>query len=128
MGNIDLLPKAQRVILLVHAAQGTIDNGGLQYFFENDFPGLPPYAEFADAYREIGAEDVAAVIESAVALFGFDDPHLFQADRIAFMEVHGEELFDDLDQAICGREEVWAHVDAYAQAQCPTLTDAEFSD
>jgi hypothetical protein len=38
----DKLPPAVKTILLVHAAQGVIDNGGLQYFFEADWPDRPP--------------------------------------------------------------------------------------
>lgn len=43
------------VIYLV-AATGIIENGGLRYFYENDFPDGVLHAEIAGCYRNIGME------------------------------------------------------------------------
>lgn len=68
-GDPDALPDAARTLVVVSCAQGIIDNGGLEYFFESDFPGEPPYAMFVEAYRLIGASSAADCIERAVAMF-----------------------------------------------------------
>src|SRR4026209_325238 len=60
----------RRVFIRVYSAQPVIDNGGFVYFFENDWPGNPPYSSFSEAYREIGATDVADWIDRAARLFG----------------------------------------------------------
>src|ERR687890_591346 len=79
IGDLRKLPARLRTVVLVHAAQGIIDNGGVQYFFESDFPGQPPYSVFVDAYHTIGAEDEAQALADAVKLFPFANPHRFQA-------------------------------------------------
>jgi hypothetical protein len=48
------LPQNVRIFLLVNGAQGIIDNGGYKYFFGQDWPGTPPYDDFANAYEAIG--------------------------------------------------------------------------
>lgn len=70
----DKCPRQISVFIKVFYAQGIIDNGGLEYFFENDWPGKPPYADFVDAFKEIGCVDSANNIASAAKSFGIDDP------------------------------------------------------
>jgi hypothetical protein len=60
----------------VEQAQGIIDNGGFQYFFENDWPENPEYAVFVDAFRRIGAVEAADCIQDAVSMFPSSAPHL----------------------------------------------------
>ena len=60
----------------VEQAQGVIDNGGFQYFFENDWPQNPEYAVFTDAFRRIGAAEAADCIQDAVSMFSSSAPHL----------------------------------------------------
>jgi hypothetical protein len=43
------LPWPAQVLVLVNSAQGILDNGGLQYFLESDWPANPPYSCFLDA-------------------------------------------------------------------------------
>ena len=59
-------PWEHRVCVLVHAAQGIIDNGGFEYFFEAPFDGDPDMADFAKAFQAIGASESSAAMESAV--------------------------------------------------------------
>ena len=59
------LPEPYRTLVLVEAAQGVIDNGGLIYFFESDWPGCPPYSAFSDAYRRIGMSEAADDLDNA---------------------------------------------------------------
>src|SRR5580658_6853523 len=75
LGGMQNLPIPLRTLILVHNAQGIIDNGGLQYFFESDFVEKPPYSLFVNAYRLIGATEAADALASAVQLFPFSNPH-----------------------------------------------------
>lgn len=60
----------------VEGAQGIIDNGGFQYFFENDWPENPEYSLFVDSFRRIGAAEAADCIQDAASMFPFSMPHL----------------------------------------------------
>ncbi len=75
-----------QTVLLIGTAQGVLDNGGLRYFFESDFPGRPSYETFADAYARIGAQQCADAIRQAAARFPFSDPHLRRAERCDQLE------------------------------------------
>lgn len=114
--DVNALSKEMQTVLRVHSAQGVIDNGGLQYFFESNWEGRPPYKMFIDAYREIGASAAADRLEEAVALFNFPDPHLDADKRCTRME----ELWDDpdrrfgkLDLKSCGDKSVWRDLEKY---------------
>ena len=69
----------------VEQAQGIIDNGGLQYFFENDWPKNPSYSVFVEAFRRIGAVEAADCIQDAVEMFPFKSPHLDHQMRREFL-------------------------------------------
>ena len=114
--DIAKLPKSVSTFLLVYSAQGVIDNGGYQYFFESDWPGNPAYSTFIDAYREIGCEQQAADFARVVSSFPFETPHLHESARNTYM-------CDNLDEderevkgwgdALCGDEEVWSTLANY---------------
>ena len=113
------LSPAQASFVRVYAAQGIIDNGGLQYFFESDFEGQVPYSEICQAYRAVGAFKAAKMLEDAVALFDFANPHLDAEQRQARLT----ELWDDkrtnfaqLDNDLCGNTAVWQALNAFARA------------
>lgn len=127
VGDPGLLPEPLRVVVLVHAAQGLIDNGGLPYFFGMDFPGQPDYGQFTAAYRAIGALECAGLLERALALFPFSDPHLRLDRRRAFLEREHDAQesarpgeFFRLSEALCGHAEPWrclaGYVESHAQA------------
>jgi Domain of unknown function (DUF4375) len=116
VGDLEMLPKVVRTVAIVQAAQGIIDNGGLQYFFESDFPNQPPYAIFVDAYREIGAIAEADALAAAVSLFPFAEPHKNQTARDKFLVDLGQDLRSpmwDFDGKLCGSEEVWRLLASY---------------
>jgi hypothetical protein len=122
VGDPDKLPLPVRTVVLVHAAQGIIDNGGLQYFFESDFPGQPSYSVFVDAYRTIGANDEAQMLADAVKLFPFENPHRFAPRRNEFLESflagkshHPDSPFDPLTNKLCGNKNVWRLLEAYVE-------------
>ncbi len=61
-----LSPWDHRVCVFVHAAQGIIDNGGFEYFFEMPFPGNPDMDDFINAFRAIGAVESADAVAAAI--------------------------------------------------------------
>lgn len=71
--------------MLVDTARGIIDNSGIKYFFEADFPFTPDYSVFSSAFRNIGLIEAADAIDRAVARFPFENPHLHAAKRNEFM-------------------------------------------
>jgi hypothetical protein len=113
--DITQLAEPLQTLLAVISAQGIIDNGGFQYFFESDFPHNPPYTVFIDAYRRIGAEDAAQALEQAVARFPFAEPHFHCELRQEYMDANSRDdrhVFDDLD-CICGDDENYTRLMDY---------------
>lgn len=82
------LSPARQTFIRIYAGQAIIDNGGLPHFFSSDFPGTPDYSLFSDAYRAIGAEEVAGHLDAAVALFPFPAPHLDLDARKRYIQEH----------------------------------------
>ena len=126
--NIAELSDAVRTVALVHTAQGVIDNGGLQYFFEADFPGKPPYALFVEAYRNIGATAAASALAEAVSLFPFAEPHRHAAKRNKFMDGFKDEddepvnsPFERLTKPLCGNKSIWRLLEAYVEKNAKAL-------
>ena len=78
--NVAHLPIELQTVVRVVSAGGVIGNGGLKYFFERDWVGMPPYEEFVNAFRAIGANEIADSIEGVVRLLG-PSPHLDRARR-----------------------------------------------
>jgi hypothetical protein len=120
VGDPDKLAPPIRTVVLVHAAQGIIDNGGLQYFFESDFSGQPPYSIFVSAYRAIGANEEADALANTVKLFPFPDPHRFQDQREKFMEPFLDSdpqgnPFEPFEDKLCGNRNVWRLLNEYVQ-------------
>ena len=110
------LPVEFPTFLIVESAQGIIDNGGLQYFFESDWDDKPPYQEFCDAYARIEAREAAKWLAEAVELFPFADPHLHQERRNEALERLWESeagKLADLDNKLCGCELVWRKLFEY---------------
>lgn len=108
--NAAHLPEPMRTVVIVSAAQGIIDNGGLEYFFESDFPHHPPYSLFVEAYRRIGADAVSRCIELSSAMFPFPQPHLHEAQRQQWIESIGDNeahAFALLSREACGNEVVY---------------------
>jgi len=115
IGGVLTLPIPLQTVLLLHGAQYRIDNGGFQYFFENDFDGNPPYRAFSDAYRRIGAITAADCLDRAAALFPFDQPYLSQDKRNEFMDAMEEtDDFSGLDdQMFAEDKKIWQCLTQY---------------
>lgn len=121
-----------RTTALVYAAQGLIDNGGLEYLFEADFPNRPSYSLFVDAYSTIGAHSEAAAIEQAVGLFPFADPHLHVDRRNKFMDSFRsgsnksvDTPFEPLNEILSGSRRVWDCLNQYVLKNLQSLGGGE---
>jgi hypothetical protein len=112
------LPVELRTLLIVESAQGMIENGGLSFFYEADFPNNPPYSDFVEAYRRIGADAAAACIEQTALMFPFAEPHLFEPLRQLWLEKlsadpQGE--FCMLSDRLSGDTSVWSKLADYVE-------------
>jgi hypothetical protein len=112
------LSEPVRTVFLLQAAQGIIDNGGLQYFFEADFEDHVSYEEFCDAYRRVGADDAAVALQSAVAMFPFDNPHLHREQRNMYLDLFFKDGSNtgplaEFDDVLVGNESVWTKLTSY---------------
>jgi len=114
--NMDLLPEAVATFLLVHSAQGVIDNGGYRYFFESNWPGNPPYSRFIQAYKAIGCDNQAADFGRVADTFPFEAPHLDEEGRNKYMDENLDEeeyAVKGWEKNLCGDEEVWRKLEAF---------------
>ena len=113
-GDVSRLDDPFRTVAVIYSAQGVIDNGGLRYFFENDWPGQPPYSAFSEAYRAIGASPEARAIEAGAAMFPFPTPEREETRRRRLLQGSGAERIEALDASF--KSDVWARLAEYAQA------------
>lgn len=117
-GDVGQLPEPVQTVVVIDTAQGIIDNGGLEYFYESDFPGNPPYSFFVETFRRIGAESVASCIEESSRMFPFPEPHLHEAKRQQWLETvkHDDaHPFVRLSRRACGDESVFRKLAEYAE-------------
>jgi hypothetical protein len=106
--RMESVEEPHKTVVIVYSAQGVIDNGGMAYFFENDWPNNPPYSVFADAYERIGRADAAKALRDAVKSFGVPNPENNCKARREYMEAH-QGRFNGMvwDDCICGDEKVF---------------------
>ena len=76
-------PPVVQTLFAAHWCESEVSNGGLHQFFMNPTGVLAP--EAADAFRKIGLQDAAAVLERAMGFFGVPYPRL-QQDRVDRLE------------------------------------------
>jgi neutral trehalase len=115
-GRIDDLPQSVANLLLVYSAQGKIDNGGYQYFFEEDWRSSPPYSRFVAAYLAIGCGEQAEDMDRVVSTFPFGNPHLNKSKREQYIKAnYGEDEAEvkGWGDAHCGDPEVWEKLAGY---------------
>lgn len=110
-----------RTVAIIYSAQGVIDNGGLRYFFQNDWPAQPPYSVFAEAYRTIGATPEADAIEAGASMFTFSNPERHAPQRQSFLDGANGERIDALDEKLV--TDVWKLLVDYAQADSRAFDD-----
>ena len=115
-GDITDLDLPLQTVAVVNVVQPIVDNGGFQYLFGRDFDFTPPYSLLSDAYRRIGADAAANLIDRAVSLFPFHEPHLRERERQRFMKSlpQNHEMFD-LGYKLCGDKAVWQALADYVK-------------
>ncbi|MGG7604702.1 DMP19 family protein [Massilia sp. BKSP1R2A-1] len=84
--QLALLDQSCRAVVTVYSAWGVIGNGGLQYFFENNFDGDPSFDVFTEAFHTVGLDEIATRFSELVALFPFGDPHKSSQRRQEFLD------------------------------------------
>lgn len=117
-GDVFKLPLPVQTVAVVQTAQGIIDNGGFEYFYESDFDGTPPYSFFVEAFRRIGAEAAAQRLEASLRLFPFSEPHLHEEKRQRWLDTVKEDEtheFVVLSKNACGDESVFAKLADYVE-------------
>jgi Domain of unknown function (DUF4375) len=118
-GDINRLAIPVQTVAVINSAQGVIDNGGLEYFFESDFDGAPEYSFFVEIYRRIGAESAASCIEESAAMFPFAQPNLYEFKRQQWLDLVKEDenhAFTKLSRKICGDQSVFIKLETYVAA------------
>jgi hypothetical protein len=106
--RMESVEEPYKTVAIIYSAQGVIDNGGMVYFFENDWSNNPPYSVFADAYERIGRVDAAKALRDAVESFGISNPEKNRKARREYMEAH-QDRFNGMvwDDCICGDSKVF---------------------
>ena len=66
--NPNHAPWEHKVCVMLHAAQGIIDNGGFEYFFEAPFEGHPAPDDFPNVFEAVGAHTSAAALRASEPL------------------------------------------------------------
>jgi hypothetical protein len=126
-GDVYGLPLAVQTVAVVHAAQGIIDNGGFEYFYQSDFLDNPPYAFFVEAFRRIGADVAAQRIEASSQMFPFSEPHMHAEMRGAWIETVQETQtheFVQLSRQACGDESVFEKLAEYVEENASAFAAA----
>ena len=113
-GDPRKLENPLRAVAIIYAAQGSMDNGGLRYFFESDWPGQPPYAVFAEAYRNIGATAHASAIEEGANVFPFQNPEREGGRRRECLGGTEGDHIDAIDRGL--GEDVWKLLGEYTRS------------
>lgn len=85
------LTEPEKIIDLIWRASGLIGNGGLQYFYEQEFDAKA----VALAYERTGCDKCAEIIRLSLSLFPNSLPQEDWDARIQYIESHTE-LFDSL--------------------------------
>lgn len=121
---MEALPLPLQTLLMVEVAQTMIDSGGLEYFYEADFPNNPAYELFVQAYRRIGAESAAECIEASALMFPFAEPHFFEELRQVWLEkLRVDPRFAGLGERITGDASVWVKLSQYVQRNIHAFRD-----
>lgn len=106
--QMESIEEPYKTVAIIYSAQGVIDNGGMVYFFENDWPNNPPYSVFADAYERIGRTDAAKALRAAEKSFNVPNPEKNRKARRDYIKAH-QDRFEGMvwDDCICGDEKVF---------------------
>lgn len=93
--TFDSAPRASGLMFATHLCQSEIYNGGFHQFFWNSTGVLAP--EAVEGFREIGQSQIAALVESAMELFGCPYPR-DREERQRLLSQVPEGTLDALDE------------------------------
>jgi len=88
--TFDSVPRVSARMYAAHFCQSEVCNGGFEQLFYNGTGVLAP--EAAEAFREIGQTQIAALIESAMKLFGDPYPRDWEDRRRRLSELRKSAL------------------------------------
>ena len=91
----------ERVVTLVWASKGIIENGGFQYLFEGNFDGDPGFVLTAAAFRRIGCPEAAEAFEQALSLFTGNQPPGDIEARLEIYESIPQRIRRQIDVNFC---------------------------
>ena len=117
--DVTRLEEPFHTIVVINAAQGSINNGGMRYFFGMDWPGCPKYQVFVDAYERIGNAECATSLRDAANSFGVADPEQDLDLRLEFIdEQYDKDKFQvrGWNDVICGNDSVWTNLERWTRA------------
>jgi hypothetical protein len=88
----DKFPELERVIVMVWAATGIIENGGFEYYFSSILPGDYGYKYTIDSFITIGSLKAMSAIDRAFRLFHNGMPPDNKQKRMAIYNQYPEEI------------------------------------
>ena len=114
--DLNALPVPLQTAIRIETMQGIIDNGGLQYFFENDFPNNPPYSVFVNDLLRINAVSQAKQLQASIDCLDLTDPHLNREQRnqrLTSLWAEENTEFINAENQLCGNEDIWVKLRLY---------------
>jgi len=89
--GVDSLIEEERVVTLIWHASGIIENGGFQFFYENDLdPGMVAWA-----YKKIGCDKCSVILGISFSLFPDTVAKASCEERVGYIQ-RNKELFYNL--------------------------------
>ena len=98
-------PWEHKVCVMLHAAQGLVDNGGFAYFFACPFDGEPDMQDFPAVFEAVGAHASAQALREALLRAQAPEPDYTDLDAILWRD-------SDENHALLARY-ITAHAERY---------------
>jgi hypothetical protein len=90
-------PELERVVVIVWAATGIIENGGFGYYFSSILPGDLNYKHTIESFNAIGSTKAEKAINKAFQLFPGGRPPYDKSERMASYHSYPEDLLSSID-------------------------------
>lgn len=96
------LSEAEQVLVTLRALDGCLNEGGFRRYFEEEAGDQASFA--VEALEQVGAFNLARLVERALSVFGVDGVPVDQESRVAVLErlsVGSFQLLEELDAEYC---------------------------
>jgi hypothetical protein len=104
------LSEAQKPVVYLVTAHGIMENGGLRYFLESDFPDHVSHDEVAKCYVSIGMPKAYEIIKSSFRIFPGSTPPSDLPLRSRLLESeHSAAVIEKLDADFFSQAEGFEH-------------------